>query len=110
MVLAENLGNLLATDRIVIFPWRRRPNFDYQIVVDVVRFDGELGVGASLMAHYYIWDVGEGAEEDRRIGTWAPTFNREMRDDSYEALVATMSELVGDLSREIAEKIKGASQ
>jgi uncharacterized lipoprotein YmbA len=33
-----------------------------------------------------------------------------MRDDSYEALVATMSELVGDLSREIAEKIKGASQ
>ncbi|MGD8688011.1 MAG: PqiC family protein [Syntrophobacterales bacterium] len=71
MVLAENLGNLLATDRIVIFPWRRRPNFDYQIVVDVVRFDGELGVGASLMAHYYIWDVGEGAElgRGRRLST-----------------------------------------
>ena len=110
MVLAENLGNLLATNRIVIFPWRRRPDLDYQVVVDVVRFDGELGGRASLMAHYYIWDVGEGEVEDRRIGTWAPTFNRQIRDDSYEALVSTMSELVGDLSREIAEKIKGASE
>jgi uncharacterized lipoprotein YmbA len=109
MVLAENLGNLLATNRIVIFPWRRRPDLDYQVVVDVVRFDGELGGRASLMAHYYIWEVGEGEVEDRRIGTWAPTFNRQIRDDSYEALVSTMSELVGDLSREIAEKIKAAS-
>ncbi len=109
-VLGGNLSSLLSTDRIVFFPWRRRPNFDYQIVVDVMRFEGDLGGEASLIAHYYIWDVGEGEVEDRRKGTWKSSFNRQTGDDSFEALVATMSELVGDFSREIAERIKGASQ
>ena len=110
MVLAQNLSNLLATNKIVIFPWRRRPNFDYQITVDVMRFEGNLGGEASLIAHYYILTEGENEGEARRIGTWAPTFNRQTENDSYQALVAAMSELVGDLSREIAEKIKDASQ
>jgi uncharacterized lipoprotein YmbA len=109
VVLGGNLVNLLATDRIVFFPWRRRPDFDYQIVLDVMRFEGDLGGEASLIVHYYIWDAGEGEEEARRIGTWKSSFNRQTKDDSFEALAAAMSELVGDLSREIAEKIKAAS-
>ena len=109
VVLGGNLANLLSTDRIVFFPWRRRPNFDYQIVVDVMRFEGDLEGEASLKVHYYIWAVGEGEVEDRRIGTWKSSFSRQTKDDSYQALISAMSELVGDLSREIAEKIKGAS-
>jgi uncharacterized lipoprotein YmbA len=109
-VLGANLSNLLSTDRIVFFPWRRRPNFDYQIVLDVMRFEGDLGGEASLIAHYYIWNAGEGEVEDRRMGTWKSSFSRQTHDDSFEALVATMSELVGDFSREIAEKIKDASR
>ena len=108
-VLGGNLSNLLSTDRIVFFPWRRRPNFDYQIIVDVMRFDGDLGEEALLIVHYKIWAVGESEGEERRIGIWKSSFSRQTRDDSYEALVSAMSELVGDLSREIAEKIKGAS-
>ena len=110
VALGANLANLLSTDRIVFFPWRRRPNFDYQIVVDVMRFEGDLGGEASLVAHYYIWTVGESEGEARRIGIWKSRFNRQTPDDSFKALVGTMSELVGDLSREIAEKIKNASQ
>ena len=108
-VLGGNLSNLLSTDRIVFFPWRRRPNFDYQIVVDVMRFDGDLGEEALLIVHYKIWAVGESEGEDRRIGIWKSSFSRQTRDDSFEALVAVMSELVGDFSREIAEKIKDVS-
>ena len=109
-VLGGNLSNLLSTDRIVFFPWRERPNFDYQIVVDVMRFDGDLGEEALLIVHYYISTVGESEGEERGIiGTWKSSFNRQTRDDSFEALVAAMSELVGDFSREIAEKIEAAS-
>ena len=113
IVLAANLSELLATDKIIIFPWRRRPtDLDYQVIADVIRFDGELGGEASLIAHYYIWDWDiEGSEgRGRRIGTWKSSFSRQTRDDSYEALVATMSELVDDFSREVAEKLKGVSQ
>ena len=109
VVLGANLANLLSTDRIVFFPWRRRPNFDYNIVVDVMRFEGDLGGEASLVAHYYIWTQGESEGEARRIGIWKSRFNRQTPDDSFKTLVATMSQLVGYLSREIAEKIKGAS-
>ena len=109
-VLGGNLSNLLSTDRIVFFPWRRRPNFDYQIIVDVMRFDGDLGEEALLIVHYKIWAVGESEGEERRIGIWKSSFSRQTRDDSYEALVSAMSELVGDFSREIAEKIKDASR
>jgi uncharacterized lipoprotein YmbA len=106
-VLGGNLSNLLSTDRIVFFPWRRKPNFDYQIVVDVMRFDGDLG--EELIVHYKIWAVGESEGEDRRIGIWKSSFSRQTRDDSFEALVSAMSELVGDFSREIAAKIKDVS-
>ena len=110
VALGGNLSYLLSTDRIVFFPWRRRPNIDYQITVDVMRFEGDLGGEASLIAHYYIWDFGQSEGEARRLGTWRSSYNRETQDDSFEALVATMSQLVGDLSREIAERIKDASQ
>jgi uncharacterized lipoprotein YmbA len=109
-VLGANLSNLLSTDRIVFFPWRRRPNLDYQIVVDVMRFEGDLGGEASLIAHYYILHVGESEEEVRRMGIWKSSFSRQTKDDSYQALVSAMSELVGDFSREVAEKIKGAAE
>ena len=108
-VLGGNLSNLLSTDRIVFFPWRRKPNFDYQVVVDVMRFDGDLGEEALLIVHYKIWAVGESEGEERRIGIWKSSFSRQTRDDSYEALVSAMSELVGDFSREVAEKIKDVS-
>ena len=108
-VLGGNLSNLLSTDRIVFFPWRRRPNFDYQIIVDVMRFDGDLGEEALLIVHYKIWAVGESEGEERRIGIWKSSFSRQTRDDSYEALVSAMSELVGDFSREVAAKIKDVS-
>jgi uncharacterized lipoprotein YmbA len=109
-VLGGNISDLLSTDRIVFFPWRKRPDFDYQIVLDVMRFDGDLGGEVSLIVHYHIWDVGEGEVEARRMGTWRSSFSRQTRDDSFEALVSTMSELVGDISREIAEKIKDVSR
>ena len=113
IVLAANLSELLATDKIIIFPWRKRPtDLEYQVIADVIRFDGELGGEVSLVAHYYIWDwdVQSSEGKDRRIGTWKTSFSRQTRDDSYEALAATMSELVDDFSREVAEKLKDISQ
>lgn len=113
IVLAVNLSRLLATNRIVIFPWRKRPpDLDYQVVADVIRFDGELGGEVSLIAHYYIWDWHKerSGGELRRIGVWKSSFSRQTQDASHEALVSAMSELVGDLSREIAEKIEKDSQ
>ena len=48
-VLADNLGVLLSTERIYLFPWRVSVPIDYQVVVDIVRCDGRLGDALSLI-------------------------------------------------------------
>ena len=109
-ILAQNLSILLSTDRILIFPYRSKQELplDYQVVVDVIRFDGEPGVKASLLAQYYILKF-EGNER-KQIVTRQPRFSKSLVDKSFETLVAAMSDLVADLSREIAEEIKAASR
>lgn len=108
-ILAQNLSVLLSTDRILIFPYRSKQELplEYQVVVDVIRFDGEPGVEATLLAQYYILEFKE--NEKKQIVTKQQSFSKPLANKSFETLVAVMSELVGDLSRDIAEKIKGAS-
>ena len=42
-VLVIDLGIHLSTDRIYVFPWRKNRPIDYELLVDVLRFDGEFG-------------------------------------------------------------------
>ena len=109
-VLAQNLSLLLSTDRVLIFPYRSKQELpvDYQVVVDVIRFDGEPGVEVTLITQYYILAFEE--NEKKQVVTRQPSFSKALTDKSFDTLVATMSELVGDLSREIAEQIKNTSQ
>jgi len=108
-ILAQNLSVFLSTDRIIIFPYRSKQELplEYQVAVDVIRFDGEPGVEATLLAQYYILEFKE--NEKKQIVTRQASFSKPLADKSFETLVAAMSELVADLSREIAEEIKAAS-
>jgi len=108
-ILAQNLSVLLSTDRILIFPYRSKQQLpiDYQVVVDVIRFDGEPGVEATLLAQYYILEFKE--NERKQTLTRQPSFRKPLADKSFETLVAAMSDLVAELRREMAEEIKAAS-
>ena len=108
-ILAQNLSVLLSTDRILIFPYRSKQELplEYQVSVDVIRFDGEPGVEATLLAQYYIEEFKE--NQRKKVVTRQPSFKKPLADKSFETLVAAMSELVADLSRQIAEEIKAAS-
>ncbi len=103
-VLADNLSILLSTDQVALYPWRRSVPVQYQVLVDVIRFDGELGGDAMLTAR---WTVLE--ERDRKKKVLAKnksTFREPTGAKSYEALVSAQSRTVAALSREIAEGIK----
>ena len=108
-ILAQNLSILLSTDRILVFPYRSKQEMplQYQVAVDVIRFDGELGVEVTLLAQYYILEFKE--NEKKQIVTKQQIFSKPLADKSFETLVDAMSDLVADLSRDIAEKIKAAS-
>ena len=53
-VLADNIGVLLPTERIYLYPWRVSVPIDYQVVVDIVRCDGRLGDAVWLEARWSI--------------------------------------------------------
>jgi len=102
-VLVENLSTLLCADAISIFPWKGPTPIDYQVEVTVIRMDGNVGGNASLVARWAIV-----RQNDRKMMlTRQSSFSRLLSSESYKALVSAQSRAIADLSREIAEAIKG---
>ncbi len=105
-VLAENIGYLLRSDRISIHPWRSFMPIDYQVTVDIVRCDGELGKEVVLIAR---WNILRG--EKQELATMKRSDIRvEFTGGSYEALVAAQSRALGTLGSEIVQAIQTAGQ
>ena len=105
-VLADNLSILLATDRVMLFPWKGPLAIEYQVVVDVTHFLGEVGGETSLVALWSI--VGKNGQEvllSQKSNVREPTGTQ-----GYAALAAAMSNSLGALSREIAAAITTLSQ
>jgi uncharacterized lipoprotein YmbA len=105
-VLAENIGFLVPTDRISIYPWRKSVPIDYQVVLDVVRFDGELGQDALLVAR---WSLLGGP--DRKLLEGGRARIREpVKGPDYTALVTAQSRALAKLSQEITAAIQATRQ
>jgi uncharacterized protein len=100
-VLAQNLSGLLRTDRVISFPWPRDRTPDFQVEIEVLRFEANAAREAHLSARWIV----------RAGGTKKPLYikisniAREPNEKSVDGSVAALSAAVGDLSREIAETI-----
>jgi len=105
-VLAENLSVLLSTESVVVYPGPRPTSVDYQITVDVIRFDGPLGGDVSLIAR---WAILEGKER-KIVSVRKSTIIEPSGGKGYEAMVAADSRALEKLSRDIAETIKTFSK
>jgi uncharacterized lipoprotein YmbA len=105
-VLADNIGFLLSTERIYLYPWRMSVPLDYQVVVDVVRCDGRLGDAAWLEARWSIF----GSPEKKLLKINRSSIREPVRGADYAAVVAAQSRALAKLSQEIAEAIQGAEK
>jgi hypothetical protein len=105
-VLADNLGFLLSTERIYLYPWRMSVPIDYQVVLDVVRCDGRLGDAAWLEVR---WSVFQGPEK-KLLKSNRSSIREPVAGADYAALVAAQSRALAKLSQEIAEAIQGAGK
>ena len=102
-VLVQNLSTLLASDNVVTVPQRRAVPLDYQVEVDVDRFDADATGRAVLDARWRVF--GKGGEqliEEGRSTIVEPAVDP----DDYEAIVASMSTALGEMSRAIASVIE----
>lgn len=105
-VLAENIGFMVPTDRIYLYPWRRSLPIDYHVKVDIVRCDGRLGEAAVLVARWSLL-----TNEDKTVlAVKRTSITQAVRGDGYEELVAAQSQALAQLSREIADAIRAAGR
>lgn len=105
-VVVRNFTHLLSTNNILSYPWPGARDVDYQVVIEVTRFDGALGGRAFLDA---VWTV----QSDRGKQVWVRRSSRlaePTAGPSCDALVSAMSRAVERLCSEIALALVEASR
>ena len=96
-VLAENLAILLPSQRVSVYPWKRATPVDYQVTVQVTRFD-RLENGESVLAAR--WRVLDGG--GRELLSRTSTYRETPAGPDYAATVAAMSQNLEAFSRDLA--------
>jgi hypothetical protein len=101
-VLAEDLAILVPTERVALFPWSREAGVDYEVTVEVVRFEGALGGESALVADWTIMKRARGAKD---MATTGRSNHTEPTGGSYTDVAAAGSRLIAALSRDIAKAL-----
>lgn len=107
-VLAENLGRLLASDRVIAAPHRLRQPPDYRVDVEVLRFERGPEGRVELAARWSLARGDDGTVLAERMVFLAETLAGAPLGDaaSFEALVAAMSRVYGEMAQPIADLIR----
>ncbi len=101
-VLVDNFSALLSTGSILRFPWKTTLPIDYQIILEITRFDGMPGGNVDLRARWGILgNNGQDVYSNSKTVLTEP-----IGSDTIADMVSALSRLIGKLSFEIATEIK----
>lgn len=105
-VLGDNLGDLLGVGNVAFFPWMSHFSPTHRVVIDIVKFDGELSGEAILSTRWSIID-GEGKTN---LAGGKSVYRQPVVGGDYAGLVRAESLLLGDLSGEIARTMRSLTK
>lgn len=98
--LAQNLSQMLGTQKIVSYPWYGDTHVDYQVEVWVSRFETSEDGGSQLSAVWVIANAQDGSElASGHCSRSAPVQTGE------DGPSAALSRDLGEMSRQIADRI-----
>ncbi len=104
-VIADNLTQLLDGAYVYVYPQNVSPNADYQVPVEVQRFDSALGDAVTVEALWAVRPAQGGVAKNGRSKVREPT-----NGDGYDALVAAYSRALAAVSRDIAGAIRSTRE
>jgi uncharacterized lipoprotein YmbA len=113
-VLATNLSDLLATDRVSFYPWSTKAPLDFQVTMDVSKFETEADGATVLSVFWSLVNPADGTVLEMHRSTYrdagnaaaSATAGGAASAGSYDAAVAAMSRNLGLLSHDIAAAIQ----
>ena len=103
-VIGINLSNMLETNRVYLLPRRNKSiPLDYQVTIDIARFDGQLGGDAKLTARWSLYG------KDSKVQlTKVSIITEATQGTGYDHLVAAENQTLQKLSREIVGVIEAS--
>jgi uncharacterized protein len=100
-VLAQNLAVLLSTDQLVFYPWELNRKLNYQVEVEVLRFEANAAGDVQMSARWVVLDPSKKVP----LKSGDTVLGRQQAAKSTDTAVAALSETLADLSREITNAI-----
>jgi len=100
-VLAENLSLLIPTERVVLAPWSRTIDPEYQVTVEVLQFDRSPGGEVVLAARWSLLDRDGKARVLR-----TSRLSQAAGGTDYEAAVMAMGRTLETLARDIVATLR----
>jgi uncharacterized lipoprotein YmbA len=100
-VIAENLANMLSTDKVLSYPAIDVVDTDYTIEMDISRFEGSLGESVELISRWAIFNI----QGDTIKSVTSTRIHEQVKGGSYADMVAAQSRALASLSRELADAI-----
>jgi uncharacterized lipoprotein YmbA len=104
-VFSENLSRLIPTDRIDLYPWHAVAEIEYQVTITVLRFEALSDGTLELVVLWSLVDAEERHQLLRRKSIFSREFSASPEPD-YARMAGLMSQLVNDLSREVAGNLR----
>jgi hypothetical protein len=102
-VVADDLGRLLGTARVAIYPTEPRFTANYRVLLDVREFEGVPGEKVTLRVRWTIAAVPDG----HALAVEESVVEQPIASASYADLVAAESAALGTVTRKIAERVAG---
>ncbi len=101
-VVSANLAHLLDTERVYVLPQIRRRQTDFDVALDISRFEPSTTGPASLVVRWEIFTDDDGPPVDE--GKIVAERGSAVAGD-YEAMAASLSALLAELSEVLASRI-----
>ncbi|MCK5852256.1 membrane integrity-associated transporter subunit PqiC [bacterium] len=102
-IIADNFISILPTDKFIVFSRKGIISVDYQIIINVTRFDGAPGKSVSLITQWGIYD----SKEDKLLSAHTSDINVKVNGDDFDSLVTAQSKAMELLSRQMSPIVEG---
>ena len=104
-VLSEDLSLLVPTERVVLYPWARTIDPDYEITVEVLQFDRGPGNQVVLAARWSLLD-----RDGKELVLRTSRLSQAASGADYEATVTAMGRALEVLAQDIATTLRSMAQ
>lgn len=101
-VLSKNIAAQQPNAIVKSYPWNVYGEMDYRVIIDISRFDSQLGKSATLEASWAIM-----AEKNHTILHNGQTkIQQPLNDANYESVVLALNKLLNELSQQLAVALR----